>query len=117
MNERKLITGLFPHASASFIQANAQLFAAKPSEQARPLDGAATRKEKSVERVVVRFTCFRVRLLDTDNAYGSVKDVVDGLRNAHLVRDDSPTEIKLEVEQVKVGSFAQQKTVIELIYP
>ena len=68
-------------------------------------------------RVVVRFTCFRTRLLDWDNNAASLKDIIDGLRHAHAFVDDSERYIKIEAEQIKVRTRAEQKTVIEIVYP
>lgn len=77
----------------------------------RPVPG----KEEGIPGVTVRFTGYRVRPLDPDNFAGSVKDVLDGLRHAHLIRGDEPWRIKLETEQVRVGSFKEEKTVVEII--
>lgn len=41
------------------------------------------------------------RLLDTDNAYGAVKMVVDGLKSNGIITDDSPEYITLTVMQTK----------------
>lgn len=37
--------------------------------------------------------------LDPDNLYGSVKPVIDALRYAHVLVDDSPAHLELEVTQ------------------
>jgi len=117
VSERRILR-LFPNASRSFVEANRSVRDAESEQdQAPALDQATQRETESMGRVVVRFTCFRVRLLDDDNVKASVKDLLDGLRHAHLIRDDSPREIQLEVEQRKVACPDFQRTEIELIYP
>ena len=87
----------------------------QPQHHEAPTLGVTAKGEKEgVRRVTVRFTGYRVRPLDPDNFAGSVKDLLDGLRHAGLLRGDEPWRIKLETEQVKVGSFADEETVIEV---
>lgn len=89
---------------------------AKPKpDQAPALDRAAQGKEKSIPRVTVRFIGYRVRPLDPDNFAGSVKDLLDGLRHAGLILGDEPWRIALQTEQVRVGKFADERTVIEIL--
>lgn len=68
-----------------------------------------------MDRTRVRFTFRRVRLLDPDNAAAGVKDLLDGLRAASLVTDDTERAIALEVRQEKTAK-ADQGTVIEIEY-
>lgn len=68
-------------------------------------------------RVRVRFTGYRVRPLDPDNFAASCKDGLDFLRHSHLIEGDEPWRIILETEQVKVRSFKEEKTVIEVEMP
>jgi hypothetical protein len=49
----------------------------------------------------VRIALHRRRLLDDDNAVGSLKPVIDGLRDSGLIYDDSKRWILLSTEQVK----------------
>lgn len=49
----------------------------------------------------VYITQHRQRLLDTDNLYGSVKPLVDALREWQLIYDDSPDHCELTVKQEK----------------
>lgn len=81
------------------------------------LDHPADREEKSVARIVVRFTGKRVRPLDPDNFAGSVKDLLDGLRHSGLIPGDEPWRIRLETEQIRVAHFKDEKTVIEIYDP
>lgn len=83
-------------------------------DQAPALVTAVPGKEKSLPRVQVRFIGYRVRPLDPDNFAGSCKDSLDFLRHSRLIRGDEPWNITLETWQVKVASFAEEKTVIEI---
>jgi hypothetical protein len=83
-------------------------------DQAPALDGPVPGKAQSHERARVRFTGYRVQPLDPDNFAGSVKDLLDGLRHAHILAGDEPWRIILETEQVRVPHFNQEKTVIEI---
>lgn len=78
------------------------------------LGGTVSGEEKSLQRTRVRFILFRVRPLDPDNAAGSVKNCVDGLRHAGLIPGDEPWRIILETEQVKVAHFKEEKTEVEI---
>ncbi len=82
--------------------------------QAAALGKAIRGEEAGTPRATVRFTGYRVRPLDPDNFAGSVKDLLDGLRHAALIPGDEPWRIRLETEQVRVRTFAQEKTVIEI---
>ena len=74
-------------------------------------------KTKSIPRIRIRFTGYRVRPLDPDNFAGSCKDLLDGLRHSGIISGDEPWKIIFETEQEKVGSFVEEKTVIELEIP
>jgi hypothetical protein len=76
------------------------------------LERTAPRGQEGQDRARVRFELYRVRCLDPDNAAGSVKALLDGCRYAGLIQGDEPWRIILEVEQFKVGSFKEEKTVI-----
>ena len=92
-----------------------KLPAAEPERaQANALDQTVQGKTEGVRRPAVRFTLYRLRLLDRDNYAGSAKDLLDGLRHAALIPGDSEAEIDLEVEQVKVAHRSEQKTVISI---
>lgn len=86
-------------------------------DEAPALDCAAQGKAEGPARTVVRFTGHRVRPLDPDNFAGSVKDLLDGLRHAGLISGDEPWRIILQTEQVRVASFSDEKTVLEIITP
>lgn len=112
---------LFPNAHPSFFeenQAHRPVQNAKPKRQPKSaLGGKVQGEEKSMERVIVRFTGYRVRPLDPDNFAGGVKNLLDGLRHSKLIAGDEPWRIILQTDQVKVSSFKEERTEIEIEYP
>lgn len=90
----------------------------KPKRNIQPALGSKAGGEKEVMgRITVRFTGYRVRPLDPDNFAGGCKGALDGLRHANLIPGDEPWRIIFETEQVKVGSYKEEKTVIEIHDP
>lgn len=87
----------------------------KPQKQARALDSDRTREAQGAGCPLVRITLCRARLLDVDAKYGSVKDLLDGLQYAGLIRGDREGEIRLEVHQEKVSKLSEN-TMIEIEY-
>ncbi len=83
----------------------------------KPLGQAKARAVEGVGRIAVRFIGFRVRPLDPDGFAGSTKHLLDGLRHAGIIPDDSPEFITLETSQVKVASFKEERTEIEIDLP
>jgi hypothetical protein len=61
-----------------------------------------------------RFTLRRFKLLDVDAKYASVKDLLDCLTIAGVIRGDKEGEITLEVVQEKVKHGDVEQTVIEV---
>lgn len=110
----------FPRASQGFLKANedkirSQIPNPKPKRHKTPALGSTIQGEKkSLERVTVRFTGYRVRPLDPDNFAGSCKDLLDGLVHASLLHGDETWRIIFETAQEKVSSYAEEKTVIEI---
>jgi hypothetical protein len=112
----------FPNASKSFLAINARDYPIDSKiphpeskrHQKAALGTAVRGKEKGVGRTVVSFTGYRVRPLDPDGFAGSIKDLLDGCRRAGLIVDDSFWHVRLITDQVKVKSFKQEKTVIEI---
>lgn len=108
----------FPKASNDFIKANPQLQSAQSQPDAKAALGASTKgKEKSLERIAIRYRIYRVRLQDADNAFGGTKNLTDGLVRCGLIPSDSPEQISLTVEQEKVSSLAEQRTEIQIKWP
>lgn len=50
--------------------------------------------------------------LDMDNAFAAVKPVVDGLKDAGLIMDDTPALLELRVQQTRASHRKEQKTEI-----
>jgi len=118
MNETEILRR-FPRASSAFVRNNLETGSKVPDSQPQPdktpaLGAAVQGEEKSVLRLTVCFTLFRVQLLDPDNAAGSCKDLLDGLRHAGILSDDTWYQIKLEVDQQRVDHYNEEKTVIEI---
>jgi hypothetical protein len=66
------------------------------------------------------FVCIesrRVRPIDPDNLAGGCKFIIDALRYAGLLQEDTPEKISLQVDQKKVDRRTQEKTLIEITYP
>lgn len=95
-------------------ETDAQIPDAKQRQRAQPLACNSSGKAQGTECPLVRFTLRRVKLLDVDAKYGSVKDLLDGCTIAGLIRGDQEGQIRLEVEQEKVGHYEQEETVIEI---
>ena len=55
----------------------------------------------------------RVNLLDPDNLY--VKDIIDQLRYAELIPEDTPDILEIEVTQAKVKTYKDEETIIEVL--
>lgn len=60
----------------------------------------------------IRINLSNIRLMDYDGAYASVKPILDGLRYADVIVDDSPKDIDLEVKQFKVKHRVDEKVEI-----
>lgn len=98
------------------VQAGGAVPNAQPErDQAPALERAVSGEAASLPRIVVRFIGYRVKPLDPDNFAGSTKDLIDGLRHASIIPGDEPWRIRLETEQVKVRSYKEECTVIEIM--
>lgn len=58
-----------------------------------------------------------MRTLDADNLAGGSKCLVDEIRYSGLIPDDTPEAIELQVQQVKVKHYAEERTELTLTYP
>lgn len=74
--------------------------------------GAPQGEAKNTNRIRVRITGFRRRLLDPDNL--CPKYFIDCLRYAELIPNDRAEDISLEVKQVKILRKDSECTVIEI---
>jgi Holliday junction resolvase RusA-like endonuclease len=78
------------------------------------LDALREREEARSRRTHIRITRYSCRPLDCDNYAGGCKPIIDQLRYAKLIRDDSPEDIEVEFKQVKVKTKTQERTEIEI---
>ncbi len=119
------IKRLFPNASASLIEANSRAEIPDTEQRERPktlarrgggkAPGASSISQSSTRILPkILFILRRVRLLDCDAAYGSVKDVLDCCWRSGLVDGDRPDQISLEVRQEKVRHKKDEETLIEI---
>lgn len=88
----------------------------QPRECPPPLERDRKEETRGAKCPVVRFTLCRIRLLDVDAKYASVKDLLDGLTAACLIHGDKEGQVRLEVEQIQVPTIANEKTLIEIEY-
>ena len=95
-NSKKLLNTLAKHAVK-------QTLVALPK-------GKETRSKRT-RIVITRYSC---RPLDCDNYAGGCKPIIDQLRYAKLIRDDSPEDIEVEFKQVKVKTKTEERTEIEI---
>lgn len=84
----------------------------RPAQQA--LVTLPKRKEKVSNRTYVRITRYSTRPLDCDNYAGGCKPIIDQLRYAKLIKDDSPEDIEVQFKQVKIKTKAEEHTKIEI---
>jgi hypothetical protein len=81
------------------------------------------------DRATVKITLHRARLLDKDGAEASVKPIIDALKSLQrvklgkeirsvlgvgLIYDDDRLHCEWTVDQVRVKSYAGQKTIVEV---
>ena len=77
-------------------------------QSARVLAGWIMADARFKDRRAVTITLYRTRLLDTDNAFSSIKAILDGCKG-QLIVDDSPQWCELSVEQVKVAHKPEER--------
>lgn len=65
-------------------------------------------------RASIEIVLRTIRYQDYDNAYGSVKPILDGLTRAGVIEDDGPEYIDLVVKQEKVKHRKEQGIEIRL---
>jgi len=84
-----------------------------PKQTLEPL-----RKGKETRSKVtrIRITRYSTRPLDCDNFAGGCKPIIDQLRYAKLITDDSPEDVEIQFSQVKLKHKDKQRTEIEITY-
>jgi hypothetical protein len=86
-------------------------------QQPAALAGKGSGEAPGTERPHVCFTLRRVRLLDVDGKYSSIKDALDALCYSGALPGDREDQITLEVRQEKVKSFKDEETIITIDIP
>src|SRR5438270_25689 len=66
------------------------------------------------EKARVQVTLYTMKLLDKDNAYASVKNIVDALKIYGVIVDDRLDCIDLTVSQQQVKHRADEKVILEI---
>lgn len=82
-----------------------------PKQTLEPLSKG---EEARSRRTHIRITRYSCRPLDCDNYAGGCKPIIDQLRYAKLIKDDSPEDIEVEFKQVKVKTKTNERTEIEI---
>lgn len=87
----------------------------KPQRQPSPaLEGSDEGQGGGETRALLRITSHRVHLLDPDNHTGGCKHLIDCIKDAGLIEDDSPKHILLVTDQIKVAHFHEEYIEIEI---
>ena len=107
----------YPNSSESFLRANVSTDVAGTVTklERNPCNGALEAQEvqgQTGERILVRITSFRRRLLDEDNQ--CEKYHVDLCRYAGVIPCDTPGEVQIEVRQRKAHKAAREETLVEV---
>ncbi len=112
------IKTLFPKGSKDFYEINdhRKIQDSEQCEQAAALGSEGEGEASRPKRPVIGFTLYRVKLLDWEAKYSSVKDLLDGCVKAGILDGDREDQIdpKSYVIQKKVGTYAEERTVIEI---
>lgn len=85
-----------------------------PAQQT--LESLPERKKTGSKITRIRITRYSTRPLDCDNFAGGCKPIIDQLRYAKLITDDSPEDVEIQFSQVKVKTKEKQRTEIEINY-
>ncbi len=127
---------MFPRASGDFLAKNhvqgnversranydnnhqRQIQDSEQCEQTAALGGEGKREASGARCPLIGFTLYRVKLLDWEAKYSSVKDLLDGCIHAGLLDGDREDQIdpKSFVIQKKIDHYEEERTVIELTY-
>lgn len=105
----------FPQASESTIRRNqtrSEIPDTEPRKLSPKLEADHAGKTPGARCVSVSFTLYRVRLLDVDAKYASVKDLLDCIVDMEWCDGDKEGQIDLKVDQAKVDSFKDERTEI-----
>ncbi len=88
-------------------------------EQTSALGSESEGKASGARRPLIGFTLYRVKLLDWEAKYSSVKDLLDGCVAAGLLDGDREDQIdpKSFVIQKKVAHYSEERTEISIEFP
>lgn len=116
--QEKTLEEMLKNASSTTRSLNPDLVAGVSTAKPKPcivppLASGQADEGRGARRRHVRITARRVRLCDPDNQV--VKFIIDGLREAGIIDDDTTAHITLEVGQEKVGQKCKQGTLIEVV--
>lgn len=106
---------LLPHASKSTISLNSGTCSANTESGVRNgvLEKSKTKAGYTGKRAV-SITSYRVRKCDVEGLCG--KWHLDALRYAGLIHDDTEEDITYQIQQKKVASKKEEKTLIEITF-
>lgn len=90
---------------------------ADANESLEKARAGARSTEGGPDRPLVTFTLFRVKTLDAEAKYASVKFLLDALRYAKLIPEDRDQDIRLAVSQYRVDTYLGEGTGITIDYP
>ena len=108
----RVLASKIKHERNNF-QTDAAISHAEQRECPQALEGGCAGEAPRPGLRHCRFTLCRKKLLDVDAKYASVKDLLDCLAIAGVIRGDKEGEITLEVNQAKVKLCAEQ-TIVEV---
>ena len=73
-----------------------------------------TTRPQTLARADLTIIMYKVSLYDPDGAVNSCKDLIDGLRYANIITNDTVKHINLNVVQIKVGHKNEEKVEINI---
>jgi hypothetical protein len=127
LRDARTIAARFPNMSrtararnnpyANHHHATTQVSATEPPQPTPPLARDREGKAQGAGCPAVRFTLRKCRPFDVDGKYTAIKDLLDGLQYAGLIRGDKEGEVSLEVVQETVKTKAEEETLITITYP
>lgn len=113
-NSPSLMPSWTPQEYAAY-QAGRSVPHPKQCERPAQLGSDNAREAQGPSCVQVCFTLYRVRLLDVDAKYASIKDLLDCIVDAGFALGDQEGEVDLQVTQVKVKTRAEERTEIQIL--
>ena len=75
----------------------------------------STERPQNLARAHITIILYKHQPFDPDGAVNAIKPVLDGLRYAHVIQNDTTKHIKLSVKQKKVAHKNEERVEIEII--